>query len=625
MRTNYLQQTLEGMPPRPHKFHNPLWERLALMARSVDMEMGYRSDIPAGLELLTGGGRITTATITGAVAAGYTGIFLDPRYVWNADGLRIGQLVLTATALSGITVTVPSTSGIQVTDPVSWSGSATGTGTVASITNSTQFVVTVLTGSLGATAVYTFTATSGVNNFTIESRMGGTVPFGTAPVPIPPTGYISTGSSVADGIQIFGASNPTGTNGTSGIIFLGVAFVGTNSNAVVHIGGGQTAIYFGRCFIDNLSTSANTYGYITDTNINGLTSEDTTMDTVTSNGWAGVGIGIANVGGTQTNDCLYINLRTQGINYGIRAVAGGGHNFYNWYDRSGPLTAGCANSGATLYFHGGEDDNSAVNAGPCHTVSNGTTVINDRNLTQSGQSGASTHVIEITSTGIAILKGYGRINGTAPVITIAGSGKLDLSDNHYDAHNVTISGSAGTLSLAQNSNYAPPTYSAYTGTIKNFTTSDYQDPSTAGWAGSANSNITLGATGSINAIITTGTLSEGSWRVTALISTTNPSVVGGRLECAVQGSTGSGAGAGTAVTSGSVPGTRTSSATATAADNEVVISFTGVITITTAGTLVLSIIPTYASGSAPIVLALCADYSASSQDPVACTLFCQRI
>jgi hypothetical protein len=42
-----------------------------------------------GLQFLTGGGNITATTISNAIAAGYSGIFLDPRYVWNAAGLVI--------------------------------------------------------------------------------------------------------------------------------------------------------------------------------------------------------------------------------------------------------------------------------------------------------------------------------------------------------------------------------------------------------------------------------------------------------------------------------------------------------------------------------------------------------
>lgn len=44
---------------------------------------------PPGLQFLTGGGTLSTAKITAAQAAGFQGIFLDPRFAWDASGLVI--------------------------------------------------------------------------------------------------------------------------------------------------------------------------------------------------------------------------------------------------------------------------------------------------------------------------------------------------------------------------------------------------------------------------------------------------------------------------------------------------------------------------------------------------------
>lgn len=46
----------------------------------------------AGLQYLTGGGQITTAMVTSAIAAGYQGIYLDARFVWNAAGLVLQDI-----------------------------------------------------------------------------------------------------------------------------------------------------------------------------------------------------------------------------------------------------------------------------------------------------------------------------------------------------------------------------------------------------------------------------------------------------------------------------------------------------------------------------------------------------
>src|SRR5579863_1158706 len=39
------------------------------------------------LQYLTGGGTISTSTITSAQSAGYTGLYLDPRFVWDMTGV----------------------------------------------------------------------------------------------------------------------------------------------------------------------------------------------------------------------------------------------------------------------------------------------------------------------------------------------------------------------------------------------------------------------------------------------------------------------------------------------------------------------------------------------------------
>jgi hypothetical protein len=371
-------------------------------------------DAPSGLVYLTGGGTINTALISKAITHGYTGIYLDPRYVWNVSGTLVIE---------------------------------------------------------------------GVSNFTIESRMTGSIGW-SGNISYDTTGYINCGSTSADGVQIY-AVNATPAY-TQGIIFRGLAFVGTNAGAgtgstqavgTVHFAGGQRSCRMENCFVYNKASGAGSYGLLYDCSAGaGLgstqyNSEDSCFSHCDiAGGWAAIGIDISNVAGNHANDTLWENITTAGGVYGINATGGGNHQFFNYYDRSGPSSAGVNNSGATLSFTGGEDDEPGT--GPCHIVSGGITSIINRTVTCN--SSGSADVAQVSGTGLLVFQGTGHFNknsgGTPGIITIAGSGIVDMSDEHYDGTNVQISGSAGTLYLPRADAYTtggPPDYSSvpYSGTV----------------------------------------------------------------------------------------------------------------------------------------------------------------
>jgi len=431
----------------------------------------------AGLAVLTGGGTISSSVVTAAQNAGFNGIFLDPRYVWDASGLVF----------------------------------------------------------------------NGVSNFVIESRMVGSAGFNGA-VAYNTGGYIQTSTgSQADGIQVY-SSNPTGGagNATQGIWFRGCVFVGGNSGAVVHYGGGQRRCGMENCLAYNTHNTATTvasgsngvnvstftgtqslsvgntsafpstgsllaqtsggvalisYGGISgntftncttaggtgtlsstsgsnkvqqasfavvdDTALSANNSEDQTFRSCTFAGQgAGAAIGIDTGSTSQhANDTLWDDVVTSsGGLVSIAGLGGGGHNFINYYDRSSPTVATVWNgpsgtTSCTMIFTGGEDLNNLAANGVAHllTGSSSATVCQSRNLSV----GANT-VTATVNAGSFIARGRCRWSGT---VSVAG-GTVDLSDSSGAFSGLTISGSTGTVALAANYNPgSAPVLTSWTGTI----------------------------------------------------------------------------------------------------------------------------------------------------------------
>lgn len=341
-----------------------------------------------GLQYLTGGGTINTATITNAISGGFTGIYLDPRYVWHMGG----------------------------------------------------------------------TVFNGVQNFVVESRMTGSIGF-SANIAYNSSGYIDTGSG-ADGIQVY-SSSPSGSGNTQGVIFRNCAFVGSNTNAVMHFGGGQRRCRMEDCFVYNTNASAGAYALVMDTQLSNNNSENNQFTRCDFAGaYAAIGLGINNQ--TQnTNDTLWTDIATSGGTYGTNITGGGQHTFLNYYDRSNPSSAIINASGGNVLLIGGEDRNTN---GPLYRISGGQIVVYDKLLTYS--SGAPANGVAcVISAGLFCYKGRNKAGGA---FQISGTGVVDFSDQSMDAGGGwAVTGSAGTLAVAAayvtNSG---PNVSGWTGTTK---------------------------------------------------------------------------------------------------------------------------------------------------------------
>lgn len=105
---------------------------------------------------------------------------------------------------------------------------------------------------------------NGDTNFAIESAMSGSI--GYSGEIFEPGGYIDTGSS-ADGIQVYATSSTA----TAGIVFRNVAFVGQNSNAMIHFGGRQRGCTMQNCFALNKLGFSATFAGTTGTELSSFT------------------------------------------------------------------------------------------------------------------------------------------------------------------------------------------------------------------------------------------------------------------------------------------------------------------------------------------------------------------
>ncbi len=285
--------------------------------------------------------------------------------------------------------------------------------------------------TLGYTGIYldprnTWTISStlvikDITNFTIESRMTGSIGWlGNISAPTS-VGYIDVTTTTTDGIQVFsdGASNFM-----QGLTLRGLAIVGNTTASVVHYGGGVRNLLEDSCFIQNTNSTAGAYAVTNDTALGFSGSNNEGLHFLNprwAGGYAAYGLGIAD-GTGHVNDCLYTNLITAGGTYSLNCQAGGGHQFKNYYDRSSPTTATVLNNGSSLIFDGGEDQNIAA---LCHQVTAGTTVIHNRNVTEA----TTTHNVTASGTGTFQLTGRSKTNN-AQQWNISSGATIDLSDVH---------------------------------------------------------------------------------------------------------------------------------------------------------------------------------------------------
>ena len=357
--------------------------------------------------------------------------------VAHTTGFTVSQVVT-----SGFLSNVPQGYGLQF---------FTGGGTISSTTiaNAVNAGYTGLfldPGNIWDMSGVTF---NGIQNFLIESRMTGSIGWnGAIDYNTSGAGYIKTSTGgVADGIQVY-AATPGGTLNTQGVIFRNCVFVGANSNAVVHYGGGQRKYGLVDTLVYNTNSATGAYGVILDTALSDNNSEDNIFSFTGGGGIAGayaaLGIGIADQ--TQhANDTSWYDLATAGGSYSIVKDNGGGHTFYNYYDRSNPAIATVYNSGGSrMMFVGGEDRNTVA---LCHKIdSSSQTTIQNRAVT--ANTGAAGTVATV-SAGALIFRGYSNFNSSG-TISLSGSGVLDFADTAVAAANCTVVGSAGKVVLVRN-------------------------------------------------------------------------------------------------------------------------------------------------------------------------------
>lgn len=422
-----------------------------------------------GLKFMTGtgafgstAGTITATTISNAISAGFTGLYLDPRFVWDATGLVIKD----------------------------------------------------------------------VSNFRIKSHMNGSVGWSGA-ISYNTNGFVKTDSSTtADGIQVYS----DGTTECQGVIFEGLAIVGNNSNATVHLGGRQRRIGFPQTFIYNTNNTQTTvaagsngvnvstfagagtlnvassasfassgnvvvatntvmatikytgkgtgtltgcttlggagtlatggtvgqaaFGLCVDTALNTNNSENSDFgpQLTVAGGNCAIGYGI-NDQSQHCNDSLASGLTTASGLVSIVAMTASNITHLNYYDRSSPTLCTVANHSGILTFAQGEALNGST-SGPHDLVnSNAATIYISRTLTQV----TATNTMVIAG-GAVHAMGRTRWAGTIP---ISGSGTLNLADPAGSYSALTVTGGTGNV-LLLSGQYSPgsaPTHTGFTGTL----------------------------------------------------------------------------------------------------------------------------------------------------------------
>ncbi len=304
---------------------------------------------------------------------------------------------------------------------------------------------------------------NGVQNFLIESRMVGSIGW-SGNISYNVNGYINTGST-QDGVQVY-ASNPTGAP-TQGVIFKNCVLVGSNTRAVVHLGGGQRRCGFHDTLVYNTNSSAGAYAVVNGSALSDNNSEYNIFSFTGGGGLAGTGsgaaLGIGVADQTQrANDTWYYGLTTAGGAYSIEKDNGGNHTFVDFYDRSNPTTAVIHHhGGGRMTFIGGEDQNTSA---PSYLIDNSSTYTHlfNRTITAAGTNGGTTVSI---SAGTFVMRGSSGLNASQTFVT-TGTPTLDLSDTALSLGNATITGTAATVVIAGSYNpNSGPILSSFTGTV----------------------------------------------------------------------------------------------------------------------------------------------------------------
>lgn len=428
----------------------------------------------AGLQFLTGGGNISSTTISDAIAAGYQGIYLDPKYVWTLSSTLVIDSTSNFAIVSDMVGSIAYGGIVSYNDTgyINTGSSGDGIQIYGSSTSGIVFRGCVFVGAnsnavihyggkqrrcgLDSCFVYNTgtiatTVASGSNGVNVNTFTGsGTLDVASS-ASFPSSGQVivSTANDSSPGLALLSYT------GTGSGTLTGVTLISANAGTLST--GGVVA--------------APQAGVILDTALGDANSENQFLDHTQIASASGIclGIDLASASG-HANDTLYSDLVTAsgGGLASVVGMGGGGHNFIEYYDRSAASGAPAAtvwNNASVLVFRGGEDQNNAT-TGVVHLVdgSIAVTEIDTRNLSVS----TNTAVATVTN-GVLLVRGHSRWSGT---VNVGGSGTLDLSDpaGYFDNSSsgvLSVSGSAGTLITAPSYPQAlagPPTVSSWTGT-----------------------------------------------------------------------------------------------------------------------------------------------------------------
>lgn len=401
-----------------------------------------------GLQTLTGGGPITAGMITAAQAAGYQGIFLDPRFVWDASGLVVN-------GVKNFIIESRMVGSIGWLGNIAYNAGGYITTSTGSPADGIQVYASNPPGNPTQGIIFKNCVIVGANSNAVVHFGGGQRRCGLVDTLVYNT--LSAATTVAAGSNGTAVSTFTGTQALSvassaAFPASGTLFVATSTGtAQITYSGTGTGVLNNCTLVSGSGTLATggsvalaTFGAITDTGLSANNSEDMIFSFTGGGGIAGayaaLGIGIA--GSSGANDTWYYDLATSGGTYGIVKTSGGNHNFIGHYDRSSPATASVWNhGGGRMMFVGGEDQNGV---GLAHLIDAGTaqTILLNRMVTQFSTPTTTMQV----SAGALIARGSVIFN-LAQTIALSGTGVLDLSDPAISASLLTVSGSAGTLVL----------------------------------------------------------------------------------------------------------------------------------------------------------------------------------
>jgi hypothetical protein len=431
----------------------------------------------SGLQLITdtsgtvafgaNAGTVTATTIANAIAAGYSGLFLDPRYIWDLSGLQLNPANFPAgiqnfVIKSWMKGTIGWTGGISY--PPGYITTATGTpadgiqiyGAAGAEMQGIEFRDCAIAGPnsrsvvhLGGrqrrvgfpgTFIYNTNATqttvaSGSNTVNVSTFAGaGTLNVASS------ASFASAGNVVVATSLAMATLSYTGkgTGTLTGVKTLGGA--GTLSTGGVV---GQAA-----------------FGLQVDTGLSDFNSENSQFGPQMNVAGGNVAIGIGINDQTQKcNDSLFDDTVTAAGLAALVAVEGSNLQFTNYYDRSSPALCTVANHGGGLIFIGGEAYNPSGGPHELLNTSGAATSYVSRLLT----AGASTTQI-LNAGGRFRLTGRGVLNGTC---AMSSSASLGVADSGSDVSGLTVTGSSG--SVYRSSQYVAgnsgPAVGGFSGTL----------------------------------------------------------------------------------------------------------------------------------------------------------------